>query len=141
MTTAYLAARYSRRAELCGYRDDLARRGVKVTARWLDGEHQIDDTGLSVEAARVERERFAVEDLTDAFDADVLIAFTEPPRSSNSRGGRHVEFGVAIGRGIPVIVVGPRENVFHCLPGTPVYGTWAQALADPLLGGDGPPAP
>lgn len=136
VSTAYLAARYSRREELCGYRADLAERGVKVPARWLNGDHQIDNQGLSVEAGRAARTRFATEDLSDVLSADLLIAFTEPPRSSNSRGGRHVEFGVAIGRGIPVIVVGPRENVFHCLLGVPVYATWEEALTDPRLAGD-----
>lgn len=130
MTTAYLAARYSRREELCRYRADLADRGVKVPARWLNGNHQIDDQGLSAEAGREARERFATEDLDDVLTADLLIAFTEPPRSSNSRGGRHVEFGVAIGRGMPVIVVGERENVFHCLPDVTVYATWEEALTD-----------
>lgn len=119
----YLAARYSRREELCGYREQLQAMGHTVTSRWLNGDHQISDTGLNVgndpEADQftiAERERFAAEDLQDVLAADVLVAFTEPPRSTASRGGRHVEFGVAIGQPMPVAVIGPRENVFHCLP-------------------------
>lgn len=120
----YLAARYSRREELCGYRSTLESLGHEVTSRWLNGNHQIDDQGLSVEAARSERERFASEDLADVLSAGVVISFTESPRSTNSRGGRHVEHGVAIGAGLFVIVIGPRENVFHCLPGMLVYSSW-----------------
>jgi len=45
-----------------------------------------------------------------------VITFTETPRSSNSRGGRHVEFGIALGMRKRAVVIGPRENVFHCLP-------------------------
>ena len=113
----YLAARYSRREELCGYRSQLEALGHTVTSRWLNGNHQVDDQGLSVEAKRAERERFAIEDRDDVLAANVLIAFTEIPRSSNSRGGRHVELGIAIGtQRMAVIVVGPRENVFCCLP-------------------------
>lgn len=29
------------------------------------------------------------------------------------RGGRHVEFGIALEREIPIFVIGPRENIFH----------------------------
>ena len=137
ISSAYLAARYSRREELCRYRADVEDRGIKVPARWLNGNHQIDDAGLSVEAAREERERFAAEDFADVTGADLLIAFTEAPRSSNSRGGRHVELGIALGRGMPVVLVGPRENVFCCLPQVTVYATWDAALGDPRLAGVG----
>lgn len=123
----YLAARYSRRLELCVYRDQLRAMGQQVTARWLDGNHQIDDQGLSVEAKRAERERFAQEDYEDLIAAQCCISFTEIPRSTNSRGGRHVEFGIALGRGQWCIVVGPRENVFHCLPAVDVCETFAEA--------------
>ena len=120
----YLAARYSRRAELVAYRERLQTLGHSVTSRWLNGDHQVDDRGLSLEAKKSERERFATEDFTDVLDAEVLIAFTEEPRSSNSRGGRHVEYGVALGTGMVVYVVGPRENVFHCLPFIQAFETF-----------------
>ena len=108
----YLASRYSRREELVQYRTDLERLGHCVTSRWLNGDHQIDDRGLSVTAS------------------DLVISFTEVPRSTtNSRGGRHVEHGVALGRGLSVWIVGPRENVFHCLPCVRVFESWADVLA------------
>jgi hypothetical protein len=129
----YLAARYSRRVELCGYRDQLSELGYVVVGRWLDGNHQIDDYGLSVEAKASERERFASEDLADLLSSQAVIAFTEIPRSSNSRGGRHVEFGIALGRGMRVFVVGPRENVFHCLPIVPVFDTFTELLESGAL--------
>lgn len=44
----YLAARYSRRLELCGYREQLRAAGHKVQAVWLDGEHQISDLGTPI---------------------------------------------------------------------------------------------
>jgi hypothetical protein len=102
--------------------------GHEVTSRWIWGNHQIDDKGLSVEAKRAERERFAVEDMADLQSADICISFTEAPRSTNSRGGRHVEFGIALGMGKNCYVVGPRENVFHCIPGLGVFSDWSEFM-------------
>jgi len=142
----YLAARYSRRLELCEYRDALRALGCDVHARWLDGEHQISDTGApigehgealvegddgstSAKAAAL-RLRFAQDDIADVTSADLLIAFTEPPRSSASRGGRHVELGLALDLGIDVLVVGFRENIFCWLPQVEFAATWADALEE-----------
>lgn len=125
----YLAARYSRRDELAGYAEQLREMGYEVTSRWLNGNHQISDEGLSEEDSREERERFATEDFEDLASAGCVISFTEPPRSGNSRGGRHVEFGMAVALGHRLMVVGHRENVFHCLPRVEFYPVWASCLA------------
>lgn len=144
----YLAARYGRRLELCGYRDELQAAGCDITSRWLLGNHQIDNVGKPIgdngealvegdaacastgedskEAAEL-RAKFALEDIQDVYRASVLIAFTEPPRSTASRGGRHVEFGYALGNGIRLIVVGYRENIFCWLPDVEFFATWAEA--------------
>ena len=144
----YLAARYSRRLELCGYRDDLAAAGITVTSRWLDGGHQLDNAGVPITEdgeRRFEagdpavdhwREHFADEDVKDVLAADTLIAFTEEPRTCNSRGGRHVELGIAIGACNRVIVVGPRENVFCWLPDVEHYPSW-DAFRAALDGAEG----
>jgi hypothetical protein len=121
----YLAARYSRREELCLYAKNLRQMGFTITSRWLNGNHQISDDGLSAEAKAEERTRFALEDYEDLMAADICINFTETPRGTNSRGGRHVEFGAALAAGKRVIVVGHRENVFHCLPQVEFYATWS----------------
>jgi len=99
----HLAARYSRREELCGYKADLEARGHRVPARWLLGEHQIH----GLEAARaVENDGpvhvaqaalFAEDDIEDLFGADMIVNFTEMPRHGATRGGRHVDYGVALG--------------------------------------------
>lgn len=140
----YLAARYSRRLELCRYRDELQNMGVDVQARWLDGKHQIGDTGQPIgdsgeamveatggqgDAGAVLRARFALDDYEDVTDADVVVTFTEPPRSKPSRGGRHVEFGIALASGARCIVVGCRENLFHWLPQVRYFETWPEARA------------
>lgn len=110
----YLAARYSRREELLDYKADLEAGGHTITSRWLDGNHQIPNKELVVEDNPL-RVQFAIEDMDDVLEADCLIHFTEPQRTA-TRGGRHVEMGIAIGHQKRVIVVGPRENVFCCLP-------------------------
>jgi hypothetical protein len=136
----YLAARYSRREEMVGYRRELDLRGIEVTSRWINGMHQVDDKGIPIgnhgerlvegdEGAASLRTHFASEDISDVQAADVLILFTEPPRAvTSSRGGRHVEFGMALALGKFMVVVGPRENLFTWLPSVVWFETWPEYL-------------
>jgi len=75
------------------------------------------------------RRLFAEHDRDDVLAADMLVAFTEPPRSCATRGGRHVELGLALGYGKRVAVIGPRENVFCWLPQVEHYAGWPDLLA------------
>lgn len=45
-----------------------------------------------------------------------------------SRGGRHVEYGIALALEKAVIVVGPQENIFHLLPQVEHYPDWPAYL-------------
>ncbi len=117
----YLAARYTRREEMRERAIELEAMGHKVTSRWINGSHGMDDDNPR------EAERFALEDFADLLEAGVVVSFTEAPRSGHSRGGRHVEFGMAVAVGKTTIVVGHRENVFHCLPWVVFYETWDEA--------------
>ena len=137
----YLAARYPRIYELNGYADELRGAGHEVTSRWLLGNHQIHRAIDLVEAATVsipiEGQPFALDDYDDVARADVVVSFTEPPRTYGaSRGGRHVEFGLALAWNKRVLVVGPRENVFHTLPQVEHFWEWGpeviQRLTDPF---------
>ena len=119
----YLASRYSRRLEIVEYKEQLHALGHVVTSRWLQGNHQAENDDLYRGAAA---ERFAREDVDDLRSAERLIAFTEEPRTTTSRGGRHVEFGYALAVGMPILVVGPREHVFCCL--VDQVDTWLEAL-------------
>lgn len=115
----YLAARYSRYKEMQKYRDDLQKLGHTVTSRWINGDHQAENDELEKMMG------FAVDDWKDIKNADCVISFTEKPRvASTSRGGRHAEHGIALGLNKEVIVIGHRENVFHCLPQVEFYETW-----------------
>jgi len=125
----YLASRFSRRDELVGNARDLQDRGFRVTSRWLtDPSHvasvapECDDLGRN---NRPFNHRLATEDLVDVRAADTLIYFSP----GGSRGGCHVEFGVALERNMRLIVIGQRDHVFSWLAGVEQYDTWAMLLA------------
>lgn len=134
----YLAARYSRREELLGYKEQIEA-GTRhvVISRWLAGAHQWDPVAAAIESPEAaddippEAVRFAQEDVEDVLSADLLIAFTEKPRANlASRGGRHVELGMALALDKAVFIVGPRENVFCTLPAVQHYPDWGTLVAD-----------
>lgn len=99
-----------------------------MTSHWIDGSHE-GPPAMSV----TERGRLAEEDWADMAKADIVISFTELPHSealNAGRGGRHVEFGAALALGKLCVVVGHRENVFHCLLDVVFWETWREALVD-----------
>lgn len=113
----FLSSRYSRKEELKDIRDYLRSNGYEVCSRWLDtdwSETERDAIYSSVCPPEHRRE-YAQIDVDDVKECDVFISFTEEPKSS-SRGGRHVELGVAIALEKKIIVIGPRENLFHHHP-------------------------
>ena len=114
----YLASRYSRRAELQEVRKLLVKHNIEVTSRWLTQDHTLPDA-KSTEAAKdeipIEARRYAQDDLQDVVSCDVLVLFSERADTQVRRGGSHVEFGFALGKGKKVVICGPRANVFHTL--------------------------
>ena len=107
----YIAGRYSRRDELRIVRDILIKRGFTVTSTWLDENEPLNSQmGQKDSAWYYATQRV---DLDDIKRADFVLFFAEDPLVGIPRGGRHVEFGYALGLGIPVHVIGPEENVFH----------------------------
>lgn len=111
----YLAARYGRRNELISYAARLRELMYEVASGWLDGQHEIGLDGLSERQPLAVRMQVAHEDMEDLSTCEVLVCFTEPERSTASRGGRHVEYGIALALGKRLLVVGPAENIFHTL--------------------------
>ncbi len=102
----YLAAAYNRMMEMRDVRDFLVNDGHEVTAQWIDGKESNDTSAA------------AVMDVEDVRRADVLVAFSFERGTLTTGGGRHVEFGIALERGIDIIVCGPKgEHVFHSWPG------------------------
>ena len=112
----YLSGPFAWRELIAHHAAELERAGYKITSRWLEQDHGTPEA-LAIEAAvdsmPPEAAYFADLDYEDVYEADVLIAFTAPPGLGPSRGGRHVEFGLAMAWYKRLIIVGPRENVFH----------------------------
>lgn len=117
----YLAARYDRRWEMLGVAATLERAGHHVTSQWIEGGRG-DDPAIVP----------AIEDLIDLAGADCLVSFTEDSGHNvpwAARGGRHVEFGVAVATGKRLCIVGPRENIFHHLLSVEAYASVADLVA------------
>jgi hypothetical protein len=128
----YIAARFSRRDEMQEVAALLRARGHTITSRWIDGH---EDEGGEYLLGGTNRElyaTFAREDLEDVQQAETVVSFTEPPRAGNlrGRGGRHVEYGYALALEKRLIVVGPLENVFHCLDCVTVCRDVAELLTE-----------
>jgi hypothetical protein len=125
----YIAARYSRNAEMRGVRDVLEALGHKVTSRWIDQHGGNLLESIIAEKLNADPEagaHYAQVDLEDLSAANTLISFTSA--DGGGKGGRHVEFGVAIGLGLHLVLVGPREHVFHTLPDIEWYPDLARLV-------------
>jgi hypothetical protein len=123
----YLAARYSRHAEMRGIRDVLTALGYEVTSRWIDqhdGQLEASYTPEKLNADPGECAILGEHDIADLVAADTVISFTST--DGGGKGGRHVEHGLALGLGKRIIVCGPRENIFHTLPQIEHYPNWHQ---------------
>ena len=119
----YLAASYSRRVELAGYADLLREDGHLITAEWLSGMHEEPQWTETL---------YALHDQECIEACDTFVGFTEPEDATGrKRGGRHVEYGIAVAMRKELYIVGPRENCFYFLPGcyaTPTFDDLRAAL-------------
>jgi hypothetical protein len=110
----YLAAAFSRQQEIREVAERLTKAGISVTSRWLDNT-------ISTNKSITGKQEDAFMDIRDLRDADILVRFTDdlsdpmiPSRLGSA--ARMFEFGMAWERGMPVIVVGGKQNVFDFLP-------------------------
>ena len=141
----YFAGAYARRAELKANAERIQGAGIgaSVVSRWLESDLAAVDAGFSAEnlgsPAMVARAwQYGYRDLEDLSLCHAIVSFT----GEGGRGGRHIEHGYALalrdlavsGELGPVdemrlIVVGPREHVFHCHPATEVFPDFDAFLA------------
>ena len=87
--------------------------GHAVVARWIEHDAKFGSGAASY--SDEERKSLAAMDEDDVRNADALVLLAEP-EGRFVPGGKHVETGIALGIGIPVYVVGRRENIFHWHP-------------------------
>jgi hypothetical protein len=103
MRDIYIAGKLEAQERLKHERSRIHRLGVgKVVGTWLD-----EESGNPTPQQKLE---YADRDTAEVLLADLLILDTN---DENNRGGREVEYGIALGTGIEVWVVGPKRNVFH----------------------------
>ena len=122
----YLAARYSRKAEILKHAEEFVAAGHTVSATWFDEPHdgQTQLNEVSEDLLKV----YAQRDLDEIRQADALVFYSESDQTMNRRGGRHVEFGYALALGKMIFVVGPHENIFHYLPNVKHFDTTKSVL-------------
>lgn len=102
MTRFYLAAPFAVRAAARVLAEQLEGRGFICTSRWLTA-----DDALS--------EKWALRDLADIQRSDLCVVLNPDAWTQAGTGGRHVELGYALGLRKPIVLVGPRTNIFHYL--------------------------
>ena len=122
----YLAGAYDRWPELRRCRENLLTLGHEVLSQYLVA----DSAATEEEVATVPEVGvpLAQQDMAEIEEVNALILFTEPALVTPTRGGAHVEFGMALALGRHIAVVGPRMNAFHTLPEVRQFASWSDAL-------------
>lgn len=124
----YIAGQYARKLELREYAKQAEAAGIKVGADWLmESEDPNSSLNESTEAVLA---KYAQKDYWDIGACDAMVFFAEDQNNQPPRGGHHVEFGIALAMGKPILVVGDPENIFHYTPGFHIdfYENWSSAL-------------
>jgi nucleoside 2-deoxyribosyltransferase len=101
MARVYIAARGQDQAKARELREALVSYGIGSTARWID------------QSLANESHDEAQQDIDDVRMADVLVVLKPKASHLHTTGGHHVETGLAMAYGIPVLLLGEVENVFH----------------------------
>jgi hypothetical protein len=125
----YVAGWFGAKDRLRVVRDRLEAAKVgRVIGTWLDEETGAPESpGLTTVGGGITPDQcreYAIRDLGEVRFSDLLIIDTQ---DVNPRGGREVEFGIALAFGVAVWVVGPKRNVFHYLA-QGHFETWDEAI-------------
>ena len=149
----YIASMFSDKDRVLRRAGELNSLGIECTSRWA-AEAVPHNTTMKDCSDDYLRET-AVADIQDILRADAVVLTVPEPQllvdatvASSSRGGRHFESGFVYGLivaqmmdgGNPtreLIILGKKENVFHCLdgegvthifPAIRVIETWEQTI-------------
>lgn len=112
--SVYVAAKYARKPEAKRLATVLKQNGLKVTSDWVDEPPE----GLPESSWP----QVSMEDVLDIMHADTFLLISDPPMYGGTC-GKSFEMGLAYAAEKQIIVIGPRENVFHYLPGIERYDT------------------
>jgi len=94
--------------------------GFEIVSTWIYKEFS-RTADLTVE----ERIEIATRDTKEVCSADALVLCSG---IQHFAGGKHVEAGIAIGRGIPVIIYGHIENMLYWNPDVECYSNMGEVL-------------
>jgi hypothetical protein len=115
----YLAASWPQRKRMRDIADHLSAIGYTATSEWIRSDSEIGMGPEEIEADPDKAVDGFFRDLRNIHEANRVAVFTDVPSST---GGFHVEYGYALGKSIPIDIIGPKPNVFYS-PGMPlVYG-------------------
>jgi hypothetical protein len=123
----FLSGRWSQREALREVRDALKPLGHEVTSRWIDKDS--DDKSERERLLQPVAEQNAIDNLEDIAKSDCVVSFTQG--KGGKKGGRHVEFGVAVALNKWCVLIGTPENAFHWLPNIERYDSleeWLDSL-------------
>lgn len=109
----YLASRYSRKEELKKVAEELEGLGNEIISSWLDCNRRYED--------EEDKETYVPRMVNEVKACDCLIMFNDPEGQKGRNGGKHVEFGIAMGLDKRLIVTGHRENLFYYHPKIQFY--------------------
>lgn len=130
----YIASRFENQARCRSLAQKIGQQGYGITSHWL--YKKPSGAGVYTGSPATWQEQ----DLADVDRADALVHVTARREDGYTSGGNHVEFGYALAKGKPVLVLGPRESVFHHNVGVQQFASEADllkylALELPLLVG------
>ena len=121
----YLADQYKHKDKISLYSQELKANGINVCSSWIEEPHGADATLKDI--SKFNKQAYVNRDIAEIGDCDIFVLFTVDPSIPTVRGGRHFESGYAYGQGKPVLIVGPKENLFHYLNDIRSVDTWTEA--------------
>lgn len=122
----YLASSFGRKEELSEYEKKIISLGFESSSQWLKESVPPDSKLSNVSSEYLVQN--GKRDLEDIRKSEILILFSASPLVPVPRGGHHVEFGYALALNKKIVVVGPKQNIFHYLPGVTHLPDWLTAV-------------
>jgi nucleoside 2-deoxyribosyltransferase len=130
MAKAYIAGWFGSQKRLKKMAEQLVKLvpTTEIVSTWLDEKEDEPEKCQVSDFTSEYLQTIAIRDVNELHKADGIIVDTI---DSTPRGGREVELGVMLGLGRPIVVIGPRRNVFHFLPMSQVdhFDTWEEFFA------------
>ncbi len=119
----YVAASYPRKKDAIAISDRLEALGHTMMSRW-----KWEDEGYTSDFGRRETQQeqydrlsaAAIRDLEDLKNSEIVVCLTDG-ENQLTHGGRHSELGIMLYETKRVIIIGPREQVFHYHPDVKQY--------------------